>query len=86
VDETGEMGLPHQEALQAYMDLHYQQVTYEILRGEAGAELTAEIMRKTNCIATLGAYGRSDTSRFFHRSEADSLLRLSNIPLFITHP
>lgn len=72
--------------LKEYLTHHYENVTFQSLEGTPSGELMALTLRKTNSIITFGAYGRSKTSRFFHRSDADSLLRTANIPVFITHP
>ncbi len=61
-------------------------MTYHTLEGKPTAELLAITLQSTNGIITLGAYGRSKVSRFFHQSDADTILRTANIPIFITHP
>lgn len=86
VAETGDKKMPFGKMLKEYLDLHYDDVTAISLEGTPSAELLAFLLHRKNCIVTLGAYGRSQVSRFFHQSDANVLLRTLNIPIFITHP
>lgn len=78
--------IPHEKLLKEYMAHHYSNVEYTVLNGEAHAAFLGLLMRRNDCIAAFGAYGRSGLSRFFHPSEAESILRTVNAPIFITHP
>ncbi|WP_343703694.1 universal stress protein [Chitinophaga sp.] len=86
VEEKDQAQIPQGKLLKDYLRHHYEDISFETLQGAPSAELLATVVHKTDSIMTLGAYGRSRTSRFFHRSDADSILRTANIPLFITHP
>lgn len=86
VVEGGAKALPHEKLLKNYLEIHYDEVKYTVLNGEPRAEFLAQLMHRRDCLVTYGAYGRSRLSRFFHRSEAENVLRTVNIPVFITHP
>lgn len=86
VVENGDKKIPKGKLLKEYLTHHYEEITFESLEGTPAGELMALTLDKANSVITFGAYGRSKTSRFFHRSDADSLLRTANIPIFITHP
>lgn len=86
VAENNNHTIPWEPKLREYMDLHYDTVEYAILNGEPATEFLALLINRNDCIVTYGAYGRSGVSRFFHRSDADNILRTVNIPVFITHP
>lgn len=86
VVENDDKKIPSGKMLKEYLTHHYEDVAFQSLEGTPAGELLALTLHKTNSIITFGAYGRSKTSRFFHRSDSDSLLRTTNIPLFITHP
>jgi hypothetical protein len=86
VAENNRETIPWEPKLREYLDMHYDTVTYAIVKGEPAAEFMALLIHRKDCIVTYGAYGRSGVSRFFHRSDADSILRTVNIPVFITHP
>lgn len=86
VAENNNHTIPWEPKLREYLDLHYDTVEYAILNGEPATEFLALLVNRNDCIVTYGAYGRSGISRFFHRSDADNILRTVNIPVFITHP
>lgn len=86
ITEENEKKIPYGKLIKEYLNHHYEEVTYHSLEGKPAAELLALTLHNTNGIITLGAYGRSRTSRFFHHSDADAILRTANIPIFITHP
>jgi nucleotide-binding universal stress UspA family protein len=85
VQEKDNKALPSGKLIKEYLTRHYEEVVFESLEGTPSAELLAQTMHRTSCVITFGAYGRSRTSRFFHRSGSDSILRTANVPLFITH-
>jgi hypothetical protein len=86
VAENGKHDMPEENRLKEYMEHHYDQVQYVVLTGEPTSVFLTLLMHKRDCIVTYGAYGRSGLSRFFHSSEAESILRTINVPVFITHP
>lgn len=86
VAEKKKQAMPWERELHEYLDMHYDTVEYTVLNGEPATEFLALLIHRKDCIVTYGAYGRSGVSRFFHRSDADNILRTVNIPVFITHP
>lgn len=86
VAEGGDTAMPHENMLKDYMEHHYDEVKYTVLNGEPVPEFLALLIHRKDCLVTYGAYGRSRLSRFFHRSDAESILRTADIPVFITHP
>jgi len=86
IAENDERKIPSGKLIKEYLNHHYEDVTYQSLEGKPTAELLAATLHSTHGVITLGAYGRSATSRFFRHSDADVILRTANIPIFITHP
>ncbi|HEU4556158.1 MAG TPA: universal stress protein [Chitinophaga sp.] len=86
VAENDNQDIPYEKLLREYLELHYEDVRFTVLNGNPAAELLALLLHRQNCLVTYGAYGRSKLSRFFHRSDAESILRTVNVPVFITHP
>lgn len=86
VDERDKGVIPDLESLKAYMAVHYEDVSYHVHRGSPSSAFLALLSQRRDCVVTFGAYGRNPLSRFFHRSDADSILRSLDVPLFITHP
>ncbi|MBS0030688.1 hypothetical protein ACTJJ0_24505 [Chitinophaga sp. 22321] len=86
VAEDHQKVLPFEVKLKSYLEQHYANVEYVIMNGEPATAFLALLIRRNDCIVTYGAFGRSGASRFFHRSDAENILRTTNIPIFITHP
>lgn len=78
--------IPYKENLKQLLKKHYSDVTFKILNGDVENALIIELMSKKNAVVTFGAFGRSKLSRFLRRSNADSVLQVINLPIFITHP
>jgi hypothetical protein len=72
--------------LKEYMRYHYTNWEIKTLTGEASFEINGYLVPKTNYLVTMGAYGRSKISQFFHQSDAKKMLHLLNTNIFITHP
>lgn len=85
-DEDGKGKIPKLASLKAYLEPQYDNITYTILEGNPSSAFLSMLERRRDCLVTFGAYGRNALSRFFHRSETDSILRTLRTPLFITHP
>ncbi len=85
VDE-GHGDLPHKQQIREYLESFYDRVIFTRLKGDPARTLVNYLSNRRDAIVTFGAYGRSNLSRFFHRSDADDVLRLLQTPLFITHP
>jgi Uri superfamily endonuclease len=87
VDDNKEpTAIRHEKQLKELLNAHYRNFSFKILRGNAEEELAKELGRKKNMIATYGALGRNNISRFFRKSSEDKILEAVDIPLFITHP
>lgn len=86
VEEKNNHRIPNEDKIISYLSLHYDQVSTEVLTGDPASAFLAYLIRRNDCLVTYGAYGRSAMSRFFHRSDAENVLRTVNIPIFITHP
>lgn len=86
VAEDDNKVIPSEKLVREYLEQHYEEVRFTVLKGNPTAEFLALLLHRHDCIVTYGAYGRSKLSRFFHHSDAESVLRAVNIPVFITHP
>lgn len=69
----------------AWLNDHYDDIDFQILRGRASDSLFKYLLRKKNHFVVMGAYGRSLLSQFFKHSAANIIIRTIDIPLFITH-
>jgi nucleotide-binding universal stress UspA family protein len=86
VDEDNTSHVEEEALLKEYLRHHYSNWEIKILRGDPPLEITSYLLHKPGCLVTMGAYGRSKFSHFFHRSSAETLLHALNVYAFITHP
>jgi nucleotide-binding universal stress UspA family protein len=64
---------------------HYHSVYYHSIEGDVKDQLFDFFFLKEKMLIVIGAYGRSILSNFFHKSNADVLIRMIDLPIFITH-
>jgi nucleotide-binding universal stress UspA family protein len=68
-----------------WLKAHYHSAYYHALAGNAKDDLYAYFFMKSKKLVVMGAYGRSMLSNFFKKSNADVLMRVVDLPLFVTH-
>jgi hypothetical protein len=71
--------------MMSWLRAHYTGVYFHLLKGEAKDELFTYFFLKRKKFIVMGAYGRSVLSNIFRKSNADTLIRMVDLPLFITH-
>ncbi len=86
VDEYNTNKVEEEHLLSEYLRYHYTNWEIKLLKGDPSSEIMAYLMQRNNYILTLGAYGRSKVSQFFHHSDAEKILEILNTYVFITHP
>jgi nucleotide-binding universal stress UspA family protein len=64
---------------------HFSSVHMKHLKGNTEEELFKYFFNQTGKIIVMGAYGRGTFSNLFKRSTAEILIRMEDLPLFITH-
>ena len=86
VNKTGnEEFTERHRRMMEWLRAHYHSAYYHALKGDVKDELFTYFFMKTKKIIVMGAYGRNMPSNFFKRSSADILMRMVDLPLFITH-
>ncbi|MGX5820903.1 hypothetical protein ACWKWU_22085 [Chitinophaga lutea] len=85
VREKDQDQIPDEALLRHYLGSVCGEVQFDVLEGDPAQTLHAYMREKKETLITLGAYGRSRSSRFFTGSSADPLLQLDNAYVFITH-
>lgn len=85
VNEKAEWADPDKYVFAEWLKQHYSHVHFAALQGDADTALFDYLLRKQNTWIVLGAYGRSDVSRFFKHSRADLLIKGITQPIFIAH-
>jgi len=77
-----------QSHLESWAGDYFGTVKFRTLEGSPGEtsyKLMNELFLRENVFIVMGAYGRSDFSRFFKHSKADLLVKTINQPVFIAH-
>lgn len=78
--------LPDNKLMKEFIKRHFPKAQYTIVKGEPEVQIVAHLKeRKENELVVLGAYRRSEMSRWFKTSMADILMRELETPLFIAH-
>ena len=68
-----------------WLRVHYKNVYYHGLKGNVKDELFSYFFMKEKKWIVIGAYGRSFLSNLFKKSKAEVLIRMVDLPIFITH-
>lgn len=78
--------LPDNKLMKEFIKRHFPQAKYTIVTGEPEEQIVAHFQHhKENELVVLGAYQRSEISRWFKASMADILMKETETPLFIAH-
>jgi hypothetical protein len=68
-----------------WLQNHYSSIGFEELQGDTDDRLFDYLFKKENEFIIMGAYGRTELSRFFRPSLADLLIKTLTQPIFISH-
>lgn len=78
--------LPDNKLMREFIKRHYPNATYNVVKGIAEEQILGHLRNhKENELVVLGAYRRSELSRWFKTSMADTLMKDVDTPLFIAH-
>lgn len=73
------------EKISNWLQAHYEDFDFQKLNGDASEGLLSYFLMKERRLIVMGAYGRSHISNFFRKSSANLLIRVVDLPLFISH-
>ncbi|EHQ25144.1 universal stress protein [Mucilaginibacter paludis] len=86
IDPESDILLPEDSLFREFVKCHYPAATCALLKGNPQKEIIAYLKNETpNSIVILGAYQRSQVSRWIKTSMADILMNEFDLPLFIAH-
>jgi nucleotide-binding universal stress UspA family protein len=78
--------LPNNKLMREFIKRHFPKATFTVAKGDAEMEISYYLRNHSgNELVVLGAYQRSELSRWFKISMADILMKELNMPLFIAH-
>ena len=78
--------LPDNKLMREFIKRHFPKASYTVIKGGAEEQIIGHLRNhKENELVVLGAYRRSELSRWFKTSMADTLMKELDTPLFIAH-
>ena len=78
--------LPNNKLMREFIKWHFPKAKYVVEKGNAEEQILGHLRyHKGNELVVLGAYRRSEISRWFKTSIADILMKELDTPLFIAH-
>jgi len=78
--------LPNNKLMREFTKKHFPEAEYIVEKGNAEEQIIGYFRNnKKNTLIVLGAYRRSEISRWFKASMADVLMKELDVPLFIAH-
>lgn len=78
--------LPENKLMREFIKRHFPKATYKVVKGNAEEQVLGHLRNhEENELVVLGAYRRSEISRWFKTSMADVLMSELDTPLFIAH-
>lgn len=78
--------LPDNKLMREFIKRHFPKAEYKVVKGDPEEQVVGYLRNhKENELIVLGAYRRSELSRWFKTSMADILMRELNTPLFVAH-
>lgn len=85
-DPVGGTHLPNNKLMREFIKRHFPKAKFIVEKGDAEKQVIGHLRyQKGNELVVLGAYRRSEISRWFKASMADILMKELNTPLFIAH-
>ena len=85
VTKNGKKDRQVEKRLTEWAGNHYSDFEHEIMKGTVGQVLFDSVFKKENIFIVMGSFGRSALSAFFKKSAAESLIKMTTQPVFITH-
>lgn len=78
--------VPENKLMREFIKRHFPNATYTVVKGNIEEQVLGHLRNhKENELVVLGAYRRSELSRWFKTSMADTLMKELDTPLFIAH-
>lgn len=78
--------VPENKLMREFIKRHFPKASYTVIKGAAEEQIIGHLRNhKENELVVLGAYRRSELSRWFKTSMADTLMKELDTPLFIAH-
>lgn len=80
------LNIPDNKLMKEFIRQHFPKAKFLVKKGSPEEQITKHLKtHKENELVVLGAYRRSELSRWFKTSMADTLMKELDMPLFIAH-
>jgi len=80
------LGNPDHYLFTKWLQAHYSDLHFEVLKGKTETELFEYLFKKKNVFVVMGAYSRNMLSQMLRKSHADLIIKTVTQPIFIAHP
>lgn len=78
--------VPDNKLMREFIKRHFPKASFTVIKGEAEEQITGHLRNhQENELVVMGAYRRSEFSRWLKTSMADILMKELDTPLFIAH-
>ncbi|MBO9201973.1 MULTISPECIES: universal stress protein [Niastella] len=85
VNEAGDSLFNEKGKITELLELHYQNIKFQLLQGKAADELFGHLLGKKNVFVVMGAFERAKLARLFSHSTAELIIKAINVPVFVAH-
>ena len=85
LEVDGDHNIKQHEKIAHWLQAYYSKINFQELEGVPAEEIFKYFLMKKNLIVVMGGYGRNRISNFFKKSSADLVMRVVDVPLFISH-
>ncbi len=85
-DRSASLRLPDNKLMREFIRRHFPKASFTVAKGNAEEQILGYLRNhRENELVVLGAYRRTELSRWFKASMADILMKELDTPLFIAH-
>lgn len=85
VAESEDRFVTDKDRLLELMQMHYNKIGFKMLIGKPADELFGYLIGRKNAMVVMGAFGRTMLSGWFKASTAETVIKATNLPVFIAH-
>lgn len=85
VNSRAEVPVAERAKIADLLKMHYSGVGFHILEGKPDEELFKYLLERKNSLVVMGAFGRTMLSNLLKHSTAELIMKVVNLPIFITH-
>jgi hypothetical protein len=85
VNDRSDIPVAQKERIGEWLKVHYSGIGYHVIEGKPDEELFKYLLGRKRSLVVMGAFGRSMLSALLKCSTAELIMKVVNLPIFITH-